>query len=340
MEDLVVVGAGIAGLACARRAAAAGIATLVIERSRGVGGRCATRRVEGQAVDHGLSFLHGSDPAFLAALRAADATPLAGWPGTVRGGGTPCQPAALSPASSRLAFAEGVSAFPKHLARGLDVRLETRVVGIDIEGARPVLRLADGQSLTARRVALALPCEQAAALLAGPPARDPEAAAMARLMGMIGTRPCLTVLAGYAIRGATPDWDIWYPEDSTVIQVLSHDSTKRPNPGYRVLVIQAHPRWSRDRADTDPAVWAEELLAEAARLAGDWVRHPVWHQPHRWRYARVDRDGELAGPVSIPLEGGGRIALAGELFGPGGGAQAAYLSGCALASRFAADGDD
>jgi phytoene dehydrogenase-like protein len=49
----VIVGAGIAGLACARELASCGREAVVLERSRGVGGRCATRRVNGQPVDHG-----------------------------------------------------------------------------------------------------------------------------------------------------------------------------------------------------------------------------------------------------------------------------------------------
>lgn len=330
-----MVGAGIAGLACARRAAELGMRPLVIERSRGVGGRCATRRVEGQAVDHGLPFLHGSHPEFLRALDAVPATALHGWPERVRGRGTACHPAALSPRDLKRAFADGLTAFPKHLGRGLDVRLETRVEALDLRGERPVLRLSGGDRLTAERVVLALACEQAAALLAGD--AGAEVAAMARLLAMIGTVPCCTLLAGYPLEVEAPSWDVWYPEDSKIVQVLSHDSSKRAGPRFRVLVLQAHARWSRDRAEVPPASWAQELLAEAARLAGDWAGRPLWTQAHLWRHGRVDPDGELALPVSIPLGKGARLGLAGELFHPGGGAQAAYLSGRALADRLAGE---
>jgi renalase len=336
--DLLVVGAGIAGLACAGRAAELGMRPLVLERSHGVGGRCATRRVEGQAVDHGLPFLHGSHPEFLRALDSVAATALLGWPERVRGRGTACHPAALSPRDLKRAFAEGLTAFPKHLRRGLDVRLQTRVEGLDLTGERPVLHLAGGDRLTAQRVVLALACEQATALL-----RDvlsdagAEVAAMGRLLAMIGTVPCCTVLAGYPLEVEAPPWDVWYPEDSKVVQVLSHDSSKRVGPRFRVLVLQAHARWSRARTEVAPASWTEELLAEAARLAGDWAGRPLWVQAHLWRHGRLDPDGELALPVSIPLGKGARLGLAGELFHPGGGAQAAYLSGRALADRLAGE---
>ncbi|HYD41115.1 MAG TPA: NAD(P)-binding protein, partial [Anaeromyxobacter sp.] len=43
---VLVVGAGVAGLSCARVLATAGRSAPVLDRARGVGGRCATRRVD------------------------------------------------------------------------------------------------------------------------------------------------------------------------------------------------------------------------------------------------------------------------------------------------------
>ena len=79
--DVVVIGAGIAGLALARRLRAHGRSAVVLERARGVVGRCATRRVEGQPVDHGLPYLHGQSQRFLADLDSvSEFTVLANWP--------------------------------------------------------------------------------------------------------------------------------------------------------------------------------------------------------------------------------------------------------------------
>ena len=56
-HDVIVVGAGVAGLACARRLAAAGRAPLVLERSNAVGGRVRTDVVDGFLLDHGFQVL-------------------------------------------------------------------------------------------------------------------------------------------------------------------------------------------------------------------------------------------------------------------------------------------
>lgn len=60
--DVVVIGAGLAGLACARALAAAGRAPLVLEAADQVGGRLATRRVDGHLLDRGFQVLLDSYP--------------------------------------------------------------------------------------------------------------------------------------------------------------------------------------------------------------------------------------------------------------------------------------
>ena len=60
--DVVVVGAGIAGLSAARRVAAAGIGVTVLEASDGPGGRVRTDEVDGFRLDRGLQFLATAYP--------------------------------------------------------------------------------------------------------------------------------------------------------------------------------------------------------------------------------------------------------------------------------------
>jgi phytoene dehydrogenase-like protein len=55
--DVLVVGAGLAGLACARELSAAGLRTLVLEASDGVGGRVRTDVVDGFRLDRGFQVL-------------------------------------------------------------------------------------------------------------------------------------------------------------------------------------------------------------------------------------------------------------------------------------------
>jgi len=334
----VVVGAGIAGLSCASALARAGRAVTVLERSRGVGGRCATWRHDGQPIDYGAAFVHGSDPDFLASLETIEgATPIPGWPSRVEGRGTPCQPSAFRENERRLAFAEGLTTWPKSLARRLDVRLGSRVVSIARgEGLRATtLLLEGGGRIAAGDLVLAVPAGQALPLLRDIDDPSEELRAAIALLAMLASSPCLTLMASYPISTAPPPWEILYPEESRILHLVSHDSSKRPGARHRVLVLQGLPCWSRLRGAASPDDWAGEILGEAARFAGRWAASPLWWKAHRWRLGRADGGSELSGPLLIGLDRGGRIGLAGECFAAGGGIEAAWLSGRALARRMA-----
>ncbi|WP_329131606.1 NAD(P)/FAD-dependent oxidoreductase [Streptomyces sp. NBC_00670] len=60
--DVLVVGAGVAGLACARDLAAAGRSVLVVEASDDVGGRMRSDRLDGFVVDRGFQVFNTSYP--------------------------------------------------------------------------------------------------------------------------------------------------------------------------------------------------------------------------------------------------------------------------------------
>ncbi|MFD9389424.1 NAD(P)/FAD-dependent oxidoreductase [Streptomyces sp. NPDC060000] len=61
-SDVVVVGAGVAGLACAQDLLAAGVRVKVLEASDGVGGRMRSDRVHGFVVDRGFQVFNTSYP--------------------------------------------------------------------------------------------------------------------------------------------------------------------------------------------------------------------------------------------------------------------------------------
>ena len=73
MSDVVVIGAGMSGIACARALQAKGVTVRLIDKGRSIGGRMSTRRaaVFGKTItfDHGAQYLDQSeDAAAIAAL--------------------------------------------------------------------------------------------------------------------------------------------------------------------------------------------------------------------------------------------------------------------------------
>ncbi len=332
--NVVVVGAGVSGLACARELADAGIAPEVVDRARGVGGRCATRRLEGLAFDIGVSFLHGSDPDFLAAVARVPGSRIAGWPRAIRGTGRPCQAEAFQGGEQRQSLGDGVNAFPKHLARGLAIRTQATVERLDLSGELPRIALAGGETIAARHLVLALAPEQVLRLLEEVEDLPRPLASVRALLETSASEPSLSLCAVYAAGTPAPEWDACYPEDSDVLQFVAHESRKRDAPASLGLVLQARPGWARRHLD-DPD-WPQALLAEAGRLLGEWSARPSATHAHRWRFARTDLSAELAGPVLVRLASGGHVGICGDRFARGGGVEAAWLSGRELGRRIAA----
>ena len=60
MIDVVVIGAGMSGIACARELHAAGVPVPLIDKGRSIGGRVATRQTT--VAGKSITFDHGAQP--------------------------------------------------------------------------------------------------------------------------------------------------------------------------------------------------------------------------------------------------------------------------------------
>jgi renalase len=119
--SVAVVGAGLAGIACARALREAGVHVRVFEARRAPGGRLATRRFAVASFDHGAQYLTAFRPAFLQLLaQAAAAGAVERWqPDWPRG------PDAL------WVGAPAMNSLPRHLAFDLDVEYGARILRIE-----------------------------------------------------------------------------------------------------------------------------------------------------------------------------------------------------------------
>lgn len=284
--DVVVVGAGIAGIACARELTARGAAVRVVERSHAVGGRMASRTLHGRPVDLGAAYFTVSDPEFAEVVDGWRAAGLARpWTDTLAVL-SPDAPRSTSQGPQRWAAVGGLRSLVAALAQGLELTLGHTVERI---GPGPVV---DGEHVDA--VVLAMPDPQAARLL------DPVPAVLVDR----AWNPVISVAAGFAQRS----WDALpaaFVNDDPVLTIVADDGDRR---GDGAPVLVAHSTGALARAhDADPDAAIAPVLAALDALLG--VGEPLWSHAHRWRFA-APADGREA---TFHLDGG--IGLAGDGWG-------------------------
>ena len=336
--DVLIIGAGLSGLSCARSLVDAGLKVRVLERSSSVGGRCASKAPgDGPLVDFGPVFVHGDDPEFIAWIESLSAGLIPGWPLVVAGKGTPCQPQAFDPLQKRYGLTSGLRALPQALATGLDINLGVMVESVvwNDNGVEAVD--SEGRRFSARHGVMATALEQSRLLMSGLKGPGTEVFARAdALLAQFSSLPCLTVLAEYAPEVTPPTWQVAYPENSRALLLASNEGGKRgldPTHGP-LLVFQARPGWSAARLEGDREAWSRELLGEAAALWGDWAGQPTAIRAHRWKYGRLAPSDHLVRPLLLERPGStARWGLVGDLFDPDGGLQGAWRSGRQLALR-------
>ncbi len=335
---VAVIGAGVAGLAAARRLAAHGLRPVVFEKSRGLGGRCATRRVRlGPAevgFDHGAQYFTVRDPDFAAALAPRIAAgDVARWEArfvrlTADGSALPAGPADRDDPAGRgvrYVAVPGMSALGRFLAEGVEVERQTRVVALTAGDSGWMLASdAGSESGPFAAVLLACPAPQAAELLAGPAPGLAAACDGARML------PCWAAMVAFR-EPLEPGFDAAFVEDATLAWAARDASKPGRAPTPDAWVLHATPAWSADRLEEDPDGVASELLARFLALAGSPGREPDLLLAHRWRYARS------AGPAPNPsllIEPELRLGVAGEWL-RGDRIEDAFLSGCRAADELA-----
>jgi predicted NAD/FAD-dependent oxidoreductase len=211
---VAVVGAGLAGIAAARELRAGGHEVLVLEKSRGVGGRVAARRAGGTVVDHGSPAIAAPPGSGLRAL--ADGLPADDRVDLEDG----------------IAYASGATRLPKLLACGLDVRHGVRLAALREAGGG--LELGDEQGNThgaADAVVVTAPAPQAADLLER--SRVPAARTVLRSLPYA---PAVMVLAGIRL-GAPPPWHVLRPGRGPLAELRSEAVKGRAPVGGAAAVV-------------------------------------------------------------------------------------------------------
>jgi len=330
MEEIAIVGAGVAGLAAAWSLRQAGREVVVFEKSRGLSGRAATRRRMGKCYDHGANFFRTEDAEVSALVRQVLPTEdLVEIPGEVWTFGADGKPVPGDPVLNsrpKYTYRQGISMLGKLLASAVEPRVHraVRVGRMDREGGQWALFDDDGGELgNFSEVVMTPPAPQAATLLEASVFDPVVKEALCGTLAQTTYDRQFTFILGYESH-----WDRGGPFHALVNRDRGHDvawiSFENDKEGHvpageTVLIVQMSARWSSTFYDAPQA----DLMAEVVRLVQGvlpGVTQPDWWDSQRWGFARptravdveVLRRGEAQGLyfAGDALSGRGRIPLA------------------------------
>lgn len=301
--EVNVVGAGIAGAACAVALRAAGLGVAIVDRGRAPGGRMATPTLHGRRVDVGAGYFTVRDQGFATVVERWQARGLVReWTDTftvvAAGGGF-----ATSNGPMRWGSPTGLRSLVRDLLDGVEV---TAGVVTELPAADVVV--------------VAMPDPQATPLV---PVGDP-----------VGYEPVIAVVCGFEGLDGLPFTDAAFVNDHPVMSFVAHDGARRGD-GAPVLVAHTTGEFAAQHLD-DPAGAIPAVTSALSELFD--TPPPTWTHPHRWRFAKPA--GTHDATHGLARIDGRLIGLAGDQWCPQGAprVESAWRSGTDLAAAILAAG--
>ncbi len=315
MKQIAVIGAGVAGLAAAGRLQEAGFNCTIYEKSRGVGGRAATRRVDRFTFDHGANYVKAPDGplrALVEGSRGSQGDPAHDigrpvWVFDAAGRIAEGDPA--QNADEKWTWRSGITALAKSMAAGLPIAFGQQVTRIAPgKSARyGLFDAADALLAEADAVLFTPPGPQTAAILC----RSNIAAALRdevlALLEPVQYRRCIAYVFAFPRRPQVPWYALVNLDRRHPIAWLAceHDKPGRVPDGSGLMMAQMSHDFSVAHWDdvakgtAGSAVGmpfppsAETVAGLIGEVIGQELGEPGWVHLQRWRYALPDGSADF-----------------------------------------------
>ena len=299
-QHIAIIGVGMAGIVCARTLRQAGHHVTLFEKSRGLGGRMATRSSAFGSFDHGTQYFTVRDPRFELALGtvpgvckawSANAVRVLDPVGRVIEAGLPGGERhwVATPGMNGL-----VKAWAAPLVEDGNVLLQTRVTRISADPLRK-----NGWQLHTEgddgsqhvyggfdKVIVAIPSAQASDLLT-----TSGLSSLAEPLKAVRVDPCWTLMVAYpqAVQpGLITIGPQWNAARSTHHRIawMARESSKPGRERIERWTVQASAPWSAEHLQDSAERVTGKLLKAFAEITGIRAT-PAHAEAHRWLYAKT-----------------------------------------------------
>ena len=318
---IAIIGTGIAGLSAAQALHAAGQDIELFDKSRGSGGRMASKRSDAGSLDLGAQYFTARDRRFVEAVQQWQAR---GWVAEWQPSLYNAQDGQLSASPDeqvRWVGSPRMSAITRAMLGALPVKFSCHITEVFRGDRYWSLLDAEGNSHGPySHVIVATPAAQASALLAAAPK-------LAGVAASVIMDPTWAVALGFdspldtRVEGC-------FVQDSPLDWLARNPSKPGRDPRPDTWILHASSTWSRQHLDLPKEAVIEHLHGAFAELIGCAVPPPSFTLAHRWLYARpaqAHQWGALA-DADLGLYACGDWCLSGRVEG-------AWLSGQDAARR-------
>ena len=276
---IAIIGTGIAGLSAAQVLHAAGQEIQLFDKSRGSGGRMASKRSDAGALDLGAQYFTARDRRFVDVVQQWQSR---GWVAAWTPNLYRCNAGTLSASPDeqvRWVGTPRMSAITRAMLGALPVTFSCHITEVFRGPEHWHLQDADGHTHGPfSHVLIATPAPQASSLLAAAPKLAGAAASVAMqptwAVALAFARPLDTPVEGCFVQDSPLDW------------VARNRSKPGRESHMDTWVLQASSEWSKQQLDLPKEAVIEHLQGAFAELIGCAVPAPSLSIAHRWLYAR------------------------------------------------------
>jgi len=342
MTSIAIIGAGMSGLAAAHTLREAGHAVTLFEKSRGVGGRVATRKRDGFTYDHGAQYFKGggelSTDWITHKFRTPDLIDITKPVWVFDSAGQIKEGDPKQNKDPKWSYRSGFTSFAKRMAEGLDVRLETHIGRIQqIGNGWNIFGEGNRHIGSFEQLVITIPATQAIGLIEASEFAGEQGATISAQLGKAVYNPLVSVMLGYK---PTPQMRPYYALVNTdkghPISWLAWEHEKAPErvpEGTGLLIAQMSPQYSKEHHATPHTILFQNVTQLVSTLLDERLPTPILTDVQYWRYAlpaeKANADALFA--LTLPLG----LAFCGDAF-VGGRAHLALENGVHVAQRLLA----
>jgi len=315
MNPIIIIGAGMTGLMAGKSLASSDLPVIVLEKSRGVGGRLATRRFAGGVFDHGVNDFTIHDKNLREYVHEWEKRQLlTAWFSTVSQSGT------MEPEQHYRGM-PSMTAVPKDLAKTLRIERTSRVVSLKRTEDQWLVQSDEDEYYRGSAVILTPPLPQAVQILekADISTKSEEMT----LVHEIHYEPADMLLIHAPDAAPLPGTGCTSPNSDSILKVTDN-AVKGITDTRGYFTVQCSQEFSISGIHKSD----EEVYRELSSIIEDVIGAGITaYQIHRWRYSRPLN---APGIPYLEIGKGSNLFVAGDGLA-GGSVQSAMISGLSVA---------